>query len=483
MKVKESKTPLSGEAFTPASLWSSLNWNEIEATVNALQKRIARSSAQKNWRKVHQLSYLLTHSLSAKLLSVKIVTSNKGKRTPGIDNQVWVTAEEKYAAALSLTNKGYHSLPLKRKYIPKKNGKTRPLSIPTMHDRAIQTLYALARAPVEFSTGDTTSFGFRKGRSARDASTYLFSCLSRSGSAQWIVEGDIQACFDEINHAWLLENVPMDKHVLKQFLKAGFMEGYQLFPTVKGTPQGGTISPILANITLNGLETMLLQAYNRRPKSGKITKSYNPHKVNLARYADDFVITADSPETAEDIVRRVANFLRERGLILSSEKTHITHIDEGFDFLGWNFRKYSGKLLIKPAKEARERITEKLRLTLRQTIASPQRELIRQLNPIIAGWTAYHRHTVASQIFHLLDNTLYGMMRKWAKKRHPKKTPHWTLNRYWHPLNKRKYVFCDGETVLRQFSDTKIRRYSLVKLGMNPYIDTAYFQGRKAMRC
>ncbi len=233
-----------------AMKWNETEWAEVETIVNNLQVRIASAAKNKDWKSVNKLSRLLTKSYYAKLLAVRKVTRNKGRKTPGIDGVIWTLPADKMRAALSLTKKGYRAKPLKRKYIPKKNGKVRPLNIPTLYDRAMQTLYALALSSVESATSDRTSFGFKPYRSTKDAYAYLFICLSKKIAPQWIVEGDIKACFDEIGHDWILKNIPMNKNVLKEFLKAGYIEDFKLIPTEKGTPpQGGTISPIIANIT------------------------------------------------------------------------------------------------------------------------------------------------------------------------------------------------------------------------------------------
>jgi RNA-directed DNA polymerase len=227
------------------------------------------------------------------------------------------------------------SYTLKRVYIAKKSkNKKRPLGIPTMYDRAMQTLYALALEPIAETKADTISFGFRRGRSAKDACEQIFCVLARKCSPTWILEGDIKGCFDNINHEWLQSNIPMDKRVMKQFLKSGFIYEGKLFPTETGSPQGGAISSLYANITLDGLEKVIQDRYHRNSK-GNIENHYRAKtKVNLVRYADDFIITANSKEIAEELKCIVSTFLESRGLMLSKEKTTITHIDDGFDFLG-----------------------------------------------------------------------------------------------------------------------------------------------------
>jgi len=441
-----------------------------------LQKQLSK---EKKWNLVNRLRYLLTHSFYAKLLAVKRVTQNKGKRTAGIDGEKWTTPNSKMNAALELSDKKYNAKPLRRVYIPKPGTtKKRPLSIPTMYDRAMQSLHALALQPIAETTSDSRSFGFRMYRSTQDVRQYAFCCLGGINSAKWVLEGDIKGCFDNINHDWLFDNIPMDKSILRQFLKAGFVYNRHLNPSTAGTPQGGIISPILANMTLDGMEKVISSVYHVG-KNGKIDKTrYNPHKVNFSRYADDFIVTADSKETAKEIAELIKEFLKERGLELSDEKTHITHIDEGFDFLGWNFRKYRGKLLIKPSKKSIGNITRKIGDVIKRAKAWKQENLINVLNPIITGWSNYHRSAVSKEIFSQLDHIVWNMLWRWAKRRHPDKGNTWIANKYWHSEGTRKWVFSTGKNRLKLFSDTKIVRCDGLKLDKNPYIDQDYFDLR-----
>jgi RNA-directed DNA polymerase len=398
-----------------------MNWCKIENDVNRLQSRIAKATADGERNRAKRLQYLLTHSFSAKAYAVRKVTTNQGKKTPGVDKKLWSTSASKMKAVLQLTDKQYWAKPLRRVYIEKKNGKKkRPLGIPTMYDRAMQTLYALALEPIAETTGDTVSFGFRKGRSAKDAGEQIFCVLARKCSPKWIIEGDIKGCFDNINHEWLLANIPMDKRIMRQFLKSGFIYQGNLFPTQTGSPQGGAISSIYANMTLDGLEKLIQDKYHRNSK-GNIENHYRAKtKVNLVRYADDFIITADSREIAEELKLLVSNFLQSRGLQLSEEKTSITHIDNGFDFLGWTFRKYKEKLIVKPSKDSVKRVVRKLSdIVLNQSKASAQADMIRRLNLVLRGWTNYHKHTVASKTFSNVNNALYLLLQRWAKHRHP----------------------------------------------------------------
>ena len=223
-----------------------------------------------------------------------------------------------------------------------------------MKDRAMQALYAMALEPVAETKGDNFSYGFRKGRSTADAMIRIHTLLSRRFSPEWVLEGDIKGCFDHISHEWLLENIPMDKTMLKKWLKCGFIFKDELFPTEEGTPQGGIISPILANMALDGIQDLLAKNFPITTKNGKEIR----HKINLVRYADDFIITGDSEDILrEEVKPLIANFLAERGLTLSEEKTLVTHIDNGFDFLGFNVRKYNGTLLTKPSKDRVKKFT------------------------------------------------------------------------------------------------------------------------------
>lgn len=397
--------------------WNNIDWKTAEKYVNRLQVRITKAVKECKWYLVKRVQYLLTHSYYAKLLATRNPTQNKGKRTAGIDGETWSSPEAKMKAALSITDKKYVAKPLKRVYIEKYGStKKRPLGIPTMYDRAMQSLYALALDPVAEATGDRTSFGFRKFRSTHDACEKVFDCLCRKVSPEWILEGDIRGCFDNISHQWLIENIPMDESILKQFLKAGYVFDRQLFPTEAGTPQGGIISPILANLTLDGIEKLLADKYHKS-EFGNINKSHAAkYKVNFVRYADDFIVTAKTKEIAEDAKELIRQFLKDKGLELSEEKTLITHIDTGFDFLGWNFRKYNGTLLVKPSKKSIEKVTANISNTIRRAKAWKQEELIVALNPLITGWATYFQTVVSSKIFNTLDHRIWNMLWHWLKE-------------------------------------------------------------------
>jgi len=461
VNVSNSKTPKSERLadMRPKIQWKDIDWKKVIQNINRLQTRITKAVLEGKWQSVKRLQYLLTNSFYAKSLAVRTICQNKGKRTAGIDGEKWLTPKAKMNAALNLSNESYKAKPLKRVFIDKPGKKKkRPLGIPTMYDRAMQALYALALDPVAEATADIASFGFRKFRSAQDACGQAFICLSRRNSAQWILEGDIKGCFDNINHDWLQDNIPMDKSILNQFLKAGFVYKHHLNPTKAGTPQGGIISPILANMTLDGIERTIADKYY----SGKIWKSRNPKKVNFLRYADDFIVTADSEETAKEVRGLIEVFLKERGLELSMEKTLITHIDKGFDFLGWNFRKYKGKLLIKPSKKSIGNVTHKISDIIKKGKAWKQEESV-----------------VSKETFNKLDHIVWTMLWRWAKRRHPQKSRSWVARRYWHREGTRNWVFSTKKNKLKFLSDTRIVRHRCLKLDRNPYIDKVYFDVRR----
>ena len=378
--------------------WNSVSWTQIHRTARRLQTRIAKAVRGGDRRGAKRLQRLLTRSTSGRLLAVRRVTENHGRKTPGVDRVTWSTPESKSCAVRTLVSKGYRALPLRRVHIPKSHGDgTRPLGIPTMRDRAMQALHLLSLEPISESTADENSYGFRPFRSTADALVQCRNVLDRKHSSKWILEGDIKGCFDNISHDWLLAHVPMDKRILRQWLKAGFVEFNRLFPTEAGTPQGGIISPVLANLTLDGLEPLLAQRFKSRRD-----------KVHLVRYADDFIVTGSSRELLELRVKPVIEeFLAQRGLTLSPRKTRITHVTEGFDFLGWNLRWTRKGLHSVPAKKNRLAFYDKLRRTIRDLRTAPQAELIECLNPLIRGWAQYHRCVAVNEVFRKMDHLLF----------------------------------------------------------------------------
>ncbi len=466
--------------------WHNVNWAKCHRYVRKLQARIAKAVKEGRWRAVIRLQRLLTRSKAAKLVAVKRVTGNRGKNTPGVDKVVWKTPVAKYKAVLSLDSDGYKPQPLRRVYIKKANNKLRPLGIPTMTDRSHQALHKLALDPVAEVKADGNSHGFRSYRSTADAIEQCFKILRLKTSAQWILEADVRGCFDNICHKWLKNNIPMDKQTLHKWLKAGFMENKSFHKTKSGTPQGGVISPTLMNMALDGLEAELRSKF-------PIKRGTRKNKVHYVRYADDFIVTGDSKEVLEmEVKPLIENFLKKRGLEFSQEKTKITHIDEGFDFLGQNIRKYNGKLLIKPSLKSQKSFRRKVKEVIRTSKAKPQGVVIGKLNPIIRGWGNYHSHVVSKEVFNSMGNYVWQKVWRWAVRRHPNKAKGWVRDRYFASEGTRNWIFRACKEVVKGkirftrkprnrqgkekpyptlliMADIPIRRHVKIRSDANPY--------------
>lgn len=452
--------------------WNSVDWNKTSEIVNRIQARIVKAAKEGDRKRSRGLQRLLIRSRSAKLMAVRRVTSNRGKRTAGVDKVKLNTPAAKWQAARQLNRPDCKPKPLRRICIPKKNGKKRPLGIPTMHDRCEQALELLALDPMAECSADKCSNGFRKKRGAHDAIEGCHNALRLKGSPKWILEADIRGCFDNIRHEWMLENIPVtSRRKLEQWLKSGHVENGMFSPTTAGTPQGGIISPTLANMVLDGLED-IMRKYKRS------------HKAHMVRYADDFIITGESEGFLENVVRPlVSRFLRERGLGLSEEKTRISHIDDGFDFLGFNMRKYKGKLLTKPSKSSIASVTEKIRGIMKCNKTAKTENLIRKLNPVIRGWANYFRHSASSETFGKADNAIWEMTWKWAKRRHPDKPLGWIRKKHYQSEGSRNWVFRErnGKTGLFRMTSVPIRRHVKIKGEANPYDPSwkEYFERRE----
>ncbi|MCJ7448987.1 MAG: group II intron reverse transcriptase/maturase [Bacteroidales bacterium] len=474
---------------TLITTWNLIPWNKVYKRVRSLQRRIAKAISEGYRNKACALQWLLTHSFAAKLLAVKRVTENKGKNTPGVDGVLWKTSKDKLKATNSLIRQGYTVKPLRRVYIKKKNGKERPLGIPTMKDRAMQALFLSGLDPVSETTADFSSYGFRRKRSCHDAIARCYIHLSRNDSATWILEADIKGCFDNISHDWIINNILTDKRIVTKWLKAGFIDNNKLFPTKAGTPQGGIISPTIANMVLDGLEEAIYKCVNTRIRQYDGCRR-NYHKIHFVRYADDFIVTGASEDILRNVVKPViADFLNERGLTLSETKTKITDVYTGFDFLGQNIRKFSnGKLLIRPSKENFKAVLSKIKFIIIKHRGAPTVDLIHRLNSVITGWSNYHKRIVAAEYFVDLDRFIWFYLWKWAKRRHSNKGYYWIANKYFKKVGNRKWTFFGTfynrtEILLKYASDTQIKRHVLINGKANPYcaLWDKYYRRRFAM--
>src|SRR3954454_11513708 len=463
-----------GAAPEPTPDWHSIAWKKVWRTIRRLQARIVKAVAQGRWNQVKALVYLLTHSYSGRALAILRVVRNSGAKTPGVDGILWNTPEAKSAAFGTLRRHGYQPQPLRRVFIPKSNGKRRGLGIPTMVDRTMQALYLLGLDPIAESHADGHSYGFRRERRCADALAQTHLLLSHRHGPGWILEGDIKACFDQISHDWLLTHVPMDRQVLRRWLKAAFLEKHAWFATTEGTPQGGIASPVLANWTLDGLQRLLAERFANTPKGqGK-------SGVHLVRNADDFLITGTSKELLRDQVQPlVAHFLKERGLELSHEKTPITHVEAGFDFLGQNVRRYRcGKVLTKPSSRNVKTFLTKIQETIDTSGCLTAGVMIQRLNQQIKGWTMYHRYAASKRTFNYVDHRISRMVWRWCRRRHREKGWKWIKTRYFRRDGHRDAVFTglllnrDGQGRPIQSmnaASVKIVRYVKIRSAVNPY--------------
>jgi RNA-directed DNA polymerase len=473
--------------------WNAINWRQAQRQVRNLRQRIFRASQAGDWKTVRSLQKLMLRSRANTLVSVRRVTQvNQGKYTAGVDKLVVKTpAARGQLVDQLLASQPWRAKPARRVYIPKASGKLRPLGIPTVVDRCQQARVKNALEPEWEARFEATSSGFRPGRSCQDAlaKIYLLACPHRR--KKWVVDADIQGAFDNISHNHLLEAIGLcpGRALIKQWLKAGYMEDGVFHETTAGTPQGSVISPLLANIALHGLEAALGVKHNSK---GEIT---GPRAV--VRYADDLVAFCESREDAEAAQADLTRWLQERGLILSAEKTRIVHLSEGFDFLGFNIRQYKApqtsrtgyKLLIKPSKRSVQRIRQRLREEWQQLRGHNVRAAVKRLNPIIRGWANYFRSAVASETFNRLDRWMNYKERRYVKRRHPAKPWAWRKRHYWGKLNPEyadQWVFGDTKMgyYLLKFSWFKIERHVLVRGTASPDDPTLqeYWAQRAAAR-
>ncbi|MEW5856141.1 MAG: group II intron reverse transcriptase/maturase [Cyanobacteriota bacterium] len=456
--------------------WSSVNWRKANRIVRNLRQRIFKATKEGNLKKTRRLQRLLMRCYSNILLAVRKVTQvNKGKYTSGVDKLLVKTPVAR-GLLVDILNKfiPWKPYPTKRVYIPKANGKERPLGIPSIIDRCIQAIVKNALEPSWEARFEGTSYGFRPGRSAHDAIARVYSYARPNKNKKWVVDADIKGCFDNISHEYLMKaigNFPARK-LIHLWLKAGYVDKGVFHDTPSGTPQGGIISPLVANIALHGMERSLGVKYNCRGE--------NIGKRAVVRYADDFAVFCESKEDAEKVTVLLTEWLRERGLELASDKTRIVHLKEGFDFLGFNIRHYAvtnsqtgWKLLIKPSRKTMQNIRNKLKEVWLDHKSQNLKRLIGKLNPIIRGEANYLRIGVSSEAFNKLDNYMFRRECRYVNRMHPKKSTAWKRSKYWGRLNldRDNYnVFGDKKSGIHllRFNWFNIERHPMVKGASSP---------------
>lgn len=453
--------------------WLSVDWGKAEDTLLELQQKLTKAAFANDTVRIERLQKRIVRAEAAKLLAVRHVS--EASSGAGIDNIKWTTPAEKMKAALTLTSKDYKAQPCRHIVIQSKNStKERRISVPTMYDRAMQVLYAYSLDPVAEATAERKSFAFRKGRSMQDVHGYIVDCLSGADAPKYVLIADVKSCYNSISHRWLLENIPMDKYVLKEFLKSGFVFAGNLFPTEQGISLGSNISPILGNMTLDGLQKYIYERFH-----GAYVSDYS--NGNLIRFADDILVTARTKEDAETFRQIIAEFLLPRGLKLSEAKTKICNVYDGFDFLSRNYSNKNTILYSCPSVFA----VERFEATLKELIFShkgSQQALIDAINKKLTGFATFHRITETQAAFAHIDVAVNALLLDLCLRKHPKQTKAKLIERYWYRRGDREYVYAMKDKIERQvlrLSDVMPITHKKIKTNANPYLELDYFSTRE----
>lgn len=452
--------------------WEQYDWDSAEAELLDLQIRLTKATFARDTERIEKLQRRIVNSLAARMIAVRKVCSST--HSTGVDGVRWVSSEDKCRAAFSLNPPHYRTKPYRHIIIETKNGRTRPVNIPTFFDRAMQVLFYYSLSPVAEASGDRKSFGFRLGRSMFDANEYIIELLQGKDAPQYVLLTDVKACYASISHEWLLKNIPMSKRVLKAFLYAGYVFNGELFPSEDyGISIGSALSPTIANMTLDGIQKLV---YSHLYGDGEICYDNG----NMIRFADDLLFTVRDEETAHKITDCLKPFLAERGLQLSIEKTRVVDVEEGFDFLSWHYVRKNGVVIVTPAEKAIRRFEESVEDLIYNHKRS-QRDLIDKLNQKIKGFASYHKVVDAQFVFRKMDVFIKSCLLKFCEIKHPKWSKEKIIENFWYRDYNGQYVYAlkdRPEICVQNLSDTLLTRHKKVKTNVNPYLEREYIEAR-----
>ncbi len=453
--------------------WDHIDWQVAEQNLQNLQALLVKAAYAEDEFMISSLQQKITDDIQNKCLAVRHLANTA--QTAGVDEVIIKTSNDKYNLAKSLTHNNYRSKPLRFVVVKNKiTGKERRIGIPTAYDRAMQILYSYALDPLAEATGERKSFAFRRGRSILDINHYVFEAFHYDEPPLFVLRCDVKSCYYNISHKWLLDNIFMRKSVLREFLDAGYMANDKLFDTHIGIMPGTSISPILGNMVLDGLQKFIFSQLYANPEKTDYRNG------NLIRYADDILITATSYSNAVQIQRIIAKFLQARGLMLNPEKTRISKAEEGFSYLMHEYKLTDGYLECKPSKAS----MDKLKISLENLILRHNKSLqslIRSINSKLLGWATFHRHTDAQAAFVHIDCYIHALLLVKCRRMHPKLSQRQVINKYWEVDSKGMGHF-RADLKLVQLADTiPIKRQKLLT-AKNPYIDFDYFRTRLETR-
>lgn len=455
-----------------ARLWDTYDWEKAEQELLNNQQELVKAVYAGNDEARIGIQKRIVRTTSAKMLAVRKVCSSDG--ATGTDRVKWVTSAEKYRAAMSLTSKDYHAMPYRHIIIEPKNGKKRHINIPTYYDKAMQVLYSYSLNPVAEANGERKSFAFRAGRSMQDVNEYIKEAIQGKNCPNYVITTDVKACYRSISHKWLLKNIPMDTKVLKEFLTAGYVFNGEIFPMDEyGISLGGNISPILGNMTLDGMQKSI---YDRLYKDKEIDYANG----NMIRFADDIFITVRTKEDSVKVLEAIKDFLAERGLRLSEQKTKIVSLDDGFDFLSRHYSKKNGVVMVTPSENAITRFQNDMEELILNHKGS-QKSLIEKVNNKITGWASYHKVSDAYYAFRQMDVFISATLLKLCETKHPNWNIQKILEKYWYRDYNGEHVYAlkdRAEIRVKKLSDTLIVEHKKVKTNANPYLDADYLEYR-----